>query len=124
VLALSIDSALGERMDAAGSIILLLALYFLPALVALGRRVKRAGAIFLLNLLLGWTVLGWIGALIWAVADSKEDAWVPPQFRDKPCPRCAETVKAAAAVCRYCGYDFGSLQPETSPASPRDIRCS
>lgn len=25
---------------------------------------------------------------------------------DKLCPRCAETVKGAAAVCRFCGHEF------------------
>lgn len=26
---------------------------------------------------------------------------------NKECPRCAETVRMRAKVCRYCGYDFG-----------------
>lgn len=25
---------------------------------------------------------------------------------EKPCPRCAETIKSAAVVCKHCGYDF------------------
>jgi Uncharacterised protein family UPF0547 len=26
--------------------------------------------------------------------------------QEKQCPKCAETVKAAATVCRYCSYEF------------------
>ena len=40
--------------------------YFLPWLVAALRRHHNQGAIFLLNLLLGWTFLGWVGALVWS----------------------------------------------------------
>ncbi len=38
--------------------------YFMPSMYAIGT--KHGMAIFMLNLFLGWTVLGWIGALIWA----------------------------------------------------------
>ena len=44
---------------------ILLSAYFLPAIV--GRHKRNARAIFALNLLLGWSVLGWIGCLIWAL---------------------------------------------------------
>ncbi len=40
--------------------------YFIPAIAAQGKR--NATAIFWLNLLAGWTVIGWVGALIWAVS--------------------------------------------------------
>jgi hypothetical protein len=45
-----------------------LALYFLPTLIAFGRHLWSRGAIALLNLFLGWTFIGWIAALIWAIA--------------------------------------------------------
>ena len=40
--------------------------YFAPAIVALSRSHMSAGAIVVLNLLLGWTALGWIIAIVWA----------------------------------------------------------
>ena len=41
-------------------------LYFLPTVVALIRGHLSALAIFFLNLFLGWTLIGWIIALIWS----------------------------------------------------------
>lgn len=55
------------------SVVLLIgvvALYFAPTLVA--RRKMRFSAIFALNLLLGWTVIGWVGALVWALAENED----------------------------------------------------
>jgi hypothetical protein len=46
-------------------------MYFLPTIVALARSKRDALAIFLLNLFLGFTVIGWIVALVWA---AKHDA--------------------------------------------------
>ena len=40
--------------------------YLLPAIVAGARQHRQKAPIFILTLFLGWTVLGWIGALAWA----------------------------------------------------------
>lgn len=40
--------------------------YLLPTVVAAAREHHQGGAIAVLNILLGWTVLGWIAALVWA----------------------------------------------------------
>lgn len=45
--------------------IVLAVLYFLPTMVGWSKR--NAGAIFVLNLLLGWTFIGWVVALVWAL---------------------------------------------------------
>lgn len=42
-------------------------MYFLPSIIALARSKRDTLAIFLLNLFLGWSVIGWLVALIWAV---------------------------------------------------------
>ena len=42
--------------------------YFLPTMVALARDHRNAVAIFVLNLLLGWTLIGWVAAIVWACA--------------------------------------------------------
>ena len=46
-------------------------MYFLPTIIALVKSKRDAVAILLLNLFLGWSVIGWIIALVWA---SRNDA--------------------------------------------------
>lgn len=41
--------------------------YFVPSLIAWYRSHHNTAAIVACNLLLGWTVIGWIGTLIWAL---------------------------------------------------------
>lgn len=52
-------------------IILILAIYFLPSIIGFNHR--NVNSIFVLNLLLGWTLLGWIVAIIWAVSNDKKE---------------------------------------------------
>ena len=40
--------------------------YFVPTLVAYCREHHNAGAIFFVNLLFGWTIIGWVIALLWS----------------------------------------------------------
>jgi hypothetical protein len=46
-------------------------MYFLPTIIALIKSKRDTVAILLLNLFLGWSVIGWIVALVWA---AKNDA--------------------------------------------------
>ena len=48
-------------------IIVIFGLYLLPVLISFLRRNKNWLAIFLLNLFLGWTGIGWVVALVWSV---------------------------------------------------------
>lgn len=48
-------------------ILLLLALYFIPTIVAASRNHPNGTPIAVLNIFLGWTFIGWVVALIWAV---------------------------------------------------------
>lgn len=47
-------------------VIIAIAFYFIPTFVAMNRDHRQAGAIAVLNLLLGWTLVGWVAALVWA----------------------------------------------------------
>ena len=50
-----------------------LTLYFVPSMVAMARKTKRMGGIIIVNIFLGWSLLGWVGALVWAVIDDKKE---------------------------------------------------
>ena len=41
-------------------------MYFLPSIVAFARGKRDTASIVLLNFFLGWTMIGWVIALVWA----------------------------------------------------------
>ena len=54
------------------ALIILLMIYFAPAICASDK--KYSSGIFILNLFLGWTLIGWVAALIWAVSSPLKEA--------------------------------------------------
>ena len=75
-------------------------LYFLPTIV--GGRKTNAVAIFMLNLFLGWTFLGWVLALVWACTEDsalerlarERMNMPPPQPPPPPSPGHLEAQEA------------------------------
>lgn len=107
----------------AGSVVL----YFLPTIVARQRGHLNTTSITVLNVLLGWTLLGWVAALVWAYSASgkapsaSSSSTGPAQLSDanprisessgtKKCPFCAEPVKVEAIKCKHCGSSLVDSQ--------------
>jgi hypothetical protein len=115
-------------MDAASlviGIVLGAIVYLIPSFVAHGKR--REHEIFVVNLLLGWTLVGWVGALVWAMMDSPKgvsakgsgpaptvalSASTPglPQL----CAHCGKYSYPGMAACEQCGKPFSSVAQGSS----------
>ena len=88
-------------------------LYFLPAFLA--RHRSDFSAILLVNVLAGWTFIGWIIALVWALsAEPQRQAAAPPQAAPTGpaqaaaspgffCNSCGKPCTAGARFCSFCG---------------------
>jgi Superinfection immunity protein len=68
-----------------------MSIYFLPSIIAGFRKHHNAAAILVLNLFLGWTVLGWISALVWSstFVAPRSNTFVAPHVGSKRDPRWA-----------------------------------
>jgi hypothetical protein len=66
----------GDGMsDATTTVILLLLvliLYLLPTVIAFGREHPSRSTLALLNIALGWTLIGWIAVFLWALMAETE----------------------------------------------------
>ena len=49
-----------------------LIIYFLPTITAMLVGCDRKGSVFIMNLFLGWTFIGWVWAFIWSVSSNHE----------------------------------------------------
>ncbi len=49
-----------------------LALYFLPTIIAVAFRKRKTLGIVLVNILTGWTFIGWVVALTWSLAAARD----------------------------------------------------
>jgi len=78
-----------------------LVLYFLPSII--GRNKRNAGAIFLLNFFLGWTVVGWIVAMVWACSENPPVHYVPVAPGGLFCTACGHPAAGPARFCASCG---------------------
>ena len=62
-----------------GLLVICATIYVIPAMIGQGKR--NAAAIFVLNLLLGWTLVGWAVALVWATAAAEAPPIMEARYR-------------------------------------------
>jgi Superinfection immunity protein len=84
------------------SFLLLTALYFLPSIM--GRDKRDFAGIFLVNLLLGWTLVGWVVAFLWACgSDRTAYTQYAPAGMARFCSRCGTPAVSVVQYCGACG---------------------
>ncbi|WP_395735136.1 superinfection immunity protein [Prosthecobacter sp.] len=66
-------SSLGKFIQGGPLLFVALAVYFIPSLIASARHASNAGLIFLLNIITGVTIIGWVAAFIWAAVDKTKN---------------------------------------------------
>lgn len=86
-----------------------LPLYFLPAFLA--RKKRQFVPILLLNIFLGWTFIGWLASLIWAVSAEQPAQVIVQQpilqtAGSSFCSTCGKYSPSGGGFCAACGAAF------------------
>ena len=95
-------------------LLIMLATYFLPTIIAIVRNKANLVGILLVNLFLGWSVIGWIVALVWAVSTERIDqGYSAPmvsmsQAARRFCSRCGTQDQLGSRFCAHCGGAFNT----------------
>jgi hypothetical protein len=93
-------------------------MYFIPSIVAAIRRVPNTGSVAVINLFLGWTLIGWVVALAMASrsqpASALNQAHVaivntqPKSGAARHCVYCGGALSIVGKFCPQCGQSTTS----------------
>jgi hypothetical protein len=85
--------------------------YLLPSLLAMSK--KNGLSIFALNVLLGWTFVGWVVALVWALSVDEQATVVvntPVSYAAVAqallCSKCGRYNDPQSKFCGFCGENL------------------
>lgn len=87
-------------------------LYFLPTIEAHFAEHPNLRSIAVVNLFLGWSLIGWVIALVWALKKPEYSTEIlndNSNRETKTCPYCAEEILVAAIKCKHCGSNVNSI---------------
>lgn len=108
-------NAFGQLVVYSG-IVFIPAFYMLPTIEAWLRESNNLPAIAAVNFFLGWSLLGWVAALVWAfkqpspvVVSGAMGGNPNLTAEDKPkknCKFCGEEILSIAIKCKHCGSDL------------------
>lgn len=73
--------------------VIVIPFYFLPTIIALARKKNNRTAIFVLNFFLGWTFLGWIVSLVWALTSNRTESVIIHNTYTSPENKSEDTFK-------------------------------
>lgn len=94
-------------------------LYVLPSIEAKVKGHSKFNQILAVNILLGWSFIGWVVAYVWALGGNEKSSNVVGLVDEdlnvdtrkvKQCPYCAEDVLVAAIKCKHCGSVLSSKE--------------
>jgi len=80
--------------------------YFAPAIVARDKR--NFGSVLALNFFLGWTIVGWVVALSWALMKDSPAGVIQQTAAPHPmpsafCSACGKYSQGGSKFCQNCG---------------------
>lgn len=127
-------AASGGAGAAAGVVLLLVVIalgigvYFIPTIVAFSRKHHQAGAVFAINFLLGWSIIGWAVALAMALSAHRQPQVVlnqygpaaPPQSPTQgPAPGWYVDTARPWVERWWDGYQWTQVEREVGPPPPQ-----
>jgi len=104
-------------------LLIIFGLYFVPGILATVRHAKNAAAVWVIDIFLGWTMVGWVVALAMAFGETREEAdrphyvvqavpisSAPPAVAPPATPSspALTPIVSAERTCSSCGQPSGA----------------